>query len=452
MVRRCIDRCPLLTFFVLAYALSWSVAIPLALQAQGVVDLGWPGALHYLTAFGPALSGIIVARLLRAPDWLGRDAPAGPPRRAFRWWVVGAAAPLMFFVIAQLTARMAGQQAIAWAALGQVNFLPGLGIGAWLLWFATSGCGEECGWRGFALPRLQRRHSALTSSVLLSIGWAGWHLPAFFYVPSYLALGPSIVPGFVLGILSGAIVLTWLYNSSGGSLLAVILWHASFNFVTGSPNAAGLTAAVTSAGVMAWAAWILWRYTGVTLTSASPRHRSVRASRRERTRVLPGDDLIATPIETITHAVTIARSPRAVWPWLVQMGAGRAGWYSYDWLDNGRQHSAEHIVAALQQIDVGALMPALPGATDGFTVLRVDQGRSLVIGWILPDGTRLMTWAFVLEQVEAGTRLLVRVRGGPEYRFHGLPTWATRIAVRPVHFVMQRKQLLGLARRAEHPA
>jgi membrane protease YdiL (CAAX protease family) len=97
-----------------------------------------------------------------------------------------------------------------------VNFLPDLGLGAWAVWFATSGCGEELGWRGFALPRLQRTHSALISSVLLAIGWAGWHLPAFFYLPSYTAMGLQILPGFFLGVLAGSIVLTWLYNSSGG--------------------------------------------------------------------------------------------------------------------------------------------------------------------------------------------------------------------------------------------
>jgi hypothetical protein len=154
----------------------------------------------------------------------------------------------------------------------------------------------------------------------------------------------------------------------------------------------------------------------------------------------------------MTHAVTIARPPQDVWPWLVQMGAGRAGWYSHDWIDNGRRRSAEQIVSALQQLDVGDLMPALPGVTDGFTVLRVDDGRSLVIGWILPDGTRMMTWAFVLEPAPEGTRLLVRVRGSSAYRFHGLPRWATMPTVRPIHFLMQRKQLLGVARRAERSA
>ena len=129
----------------------------------------------------------------------------------------------------------------------------------------TSGCGEELGWRGFALPRLQRTHSAFISSLLLTTGWAGWHLPAFFYVPSYTAIGLRILPGFFLGLLAGAIVLTWRYNSSGRSVLAVALWHASFNFVTGSPDAGGIVAAVTSSLVMVWAVVVLWRHDWTTL-------------------------------------------------------------------------------------------------------------------------------------------------------------------------------------------
>ena len=186
------------------------------------------------------------------------------------------------------------------------TFCPDLGLMAWALWFLTSGCGEELGWRGFALPRLQRTHSAMASSVLLAIGWAGWHLPAFFYIPSYTAMGLRILPGFFFGLLAGAIVLTWLYNSSGGSVLAAVLWHASFNFVTASPNAGGFVAAVTSTLVMVWAIVVVWRYDWTTL-SAPTAVRSVRATREEKTRALPGDERIPEAIDTLTHGVTIRR-------------------------------------------------------------------------------------------------------------------------------------------------
>jgi pimeloyl-ACP methyl ester carboxylesterase len=179
--------------------------------------------------------------------------------------------------------------------------------------------------------------------------------------------------------------------------------------------------------------------------------RSVRATHDERTRALPGDERIPHAIDTLTHGVTIRRAARDVWPWLVQMGAGtRAGWYSYDWLDNGRQPSATRIVPELQHPAVGTIFPALPGATDGFVALAIEPGRILTLGWPALDGTTEVTWTFVLLEVAPGvTRLLVRARGGPGYRFHGLPLMLTRLVVRVVHFIMQRKQLLGIAHRAE---
>ena len=141
--------------------------------------------------------------------------------------------------------------------------------------------------------------------------------------------------------------------------------------------------------------------------------RSVRASRTERTRPLPGDDLIPEPIASLTHAITIRRSPRDVWPWLVQMGAGnRAGWYSYDFIDNDRHRSADRIVPDLQTIAVGALFPAAPGMVDGFHVVDFDYARCLVLGWRTRTERRAdRDVGIVLEERPNGnTRLIVRAR------------------------------------------
>jgi pimeloyl-ACP methyl ester carboxylesterase len=133
------------------------------------------------------------------------------------------------------------------------------------------------------------------------------------------------------------------------------------------------------------------------------------------------------------------------------MGAGsRAGWYSYDWLDNGRQESATRVVPELQHPTVGTIFPALPGMTDAFVLLAIEPERLLILGGPAPNGAPEVTWAFCLDEVAPGvTRLLVRARGGPGYRFHGLPLLLTRLVVRVVHFIMQRKQLLGIAKRTE---
>lgn len=256
------DRCsltrhPLTTYFVLSYAMSWIIAVPLALQAQGITHTHLPFTLHYFMAFGPAVAALATASLLHEPL-------SGRQRKSKRsllyrslWWTVGFGSPLAMYAVAQLAARIASQNAPSWQDLGRVNFLPQLGFTAWWLWFATNGLGEETGWRGFLLPRLQQSRSPIVSTVVLTIGWAGWHVPAFFYLPSYAAIGISIVPGFFFGLFAGAVVLTWLYNRSGGSVLAAAFWHASFNFVTASPAAAGFTAAVVSMLVVAWAVAVL---------------------------------------------------------------------------------------------------------------------------------------------------------------------------------------------------
>ena len=108
---------------------------------------------------------------------------------------------------------------------------------------------------------------------------------------------------------------------------------------------------------------------------------SVQATTREHLLALPGDEMIRHAADSLTHAITVHCSRRELWPWLIQMGADRAGWYSYDMLDNGGRHSAEKILHGLQHPSVGAVFPALPGRRDGF-VLAGGRAGTL-------DGARL---------------------------------------------------------------
>ena len=182
---------------------------------------------------------------------------------------------------------------------------------------------------------------------------------------------------------------------------------------------------------------------GVLLVAPNDTSRSVEATRDEQTRSLPGDDLLAGPKLSMTHAITIRRPPHDVWPWIAQMGAGsRAGWYSYDFLDNRHHQSAKQIVSELQHLNVGMVFPALPGKTDGFTLVAFEPRHFLILDFKAADGTRLVTWAFVLESLNDGsTRLIVRARG---------TSGAVGNCLFPVvHYIMERKQLLGISSRAE---
>ncbi len=99
-----------------------------------------------------------------------------------------------------------------------------------------------------------------------------------------------------------------------------------------------------------------------------------------------------------------------------------------------------------------AVFPALP-KVDVFVVAQFEFEKSLVLAWRQPDGKYQTTWAFVLHQPQPGqTRLIVRGRAAPGYRPLGLPEWAAMLLARPAHFVMQRKQLLEIAHRAESHA
>ncbi|MGZ3406233.1 MAG: SRPBCC family protein, partial [Polyangia bacterium] len=140
---------------------------------------------------------------------------------------------------------------------------------------------------------------------------------------------------------------------------------------------------------------------------------------------LPSDALIPNAFAEDTMGIDIAATPEAIWPWLVQMGCHRAGWYSHDRLDNAGVPSATEIVPALQQIAVGDMLPATPVGDSAFEVLVVEPTSTLVLGGVfdVADGkqTRFAgpkperfwqaTWAFVLHPLDAHTtRLTVRAR------------------------------------------
>ncbi|MEJ2209677.1 MAG: type II CAAX endopeptidase family protein [Anaerolineae bacterium] len=257
-------RHSLVLFFVLAYGLSWAVEIPLALRARGLLATPIPWSLHYLAAYGPLLAAILVTGLTD-----GREGLKALGGRMFKWrvrpvWWLVALAPLVLYALLALVLRFIPGQEASLAALGQIDFLPNLGAGALLVWFLTFGLGEETGWRGFALPRLQRGRSALSATVILWALWALWHLPLFFYL-----YDTTIIVGFLLGLLAGAIVFTWLYNSSGGSILLTAVWHGAFNFVTGCVACkAGVAAAVVSTFVMVWAVVVVVWFKPATLSHA----------------------------------------------------------------------------------------------------------------------------------------------------------------------------------------
>ncbi len=198
----------------------------------------------------------------------------------------------------------------------------------------------------------------------------------------------------------------------------------------------------------------------------------LKATAEESARPLPGDKFVADPAVTIMNAVAIAASPAEVWPWLAQMGSGRGGWYAYDFVDNDGHPSANTIVAGLQKIAVGDVLPSLPGATDSFVVAKVQPGEDLVLVVPSADGGVGLSWEFFLVPFSQHcTRLLVRgrvaadwpsglagtrqpgARRRPIELVYALLGKIPREVMMPIalfgHGLMQERQLRGIKRRAE---
>jgi hypothetical protein len=168
------------------------------------------------------------------------------------------------------------------------------------------------------------------------------------------------------------------------------------------------------------------------------------ATDEEAARTLPGDELLAEPDLVATRAITIAAPASAVWPWIVQMGPGRGGAYTYDWIENRLGidiHSANRIVPELQHVEVGEVMEVKPGSP-GMVVEILEPERA--IGWRSEDGG--WVWTFVLLETDGGTRLLSRnrIRAG-----RSLPARLGMIVMEPGSLVMERKMLHGIKQRAE---
>jgi membrane protease YdiL (CAAX protease family) len=250
----------LILYFVLAYAISWAIGIPLALEHQGLLAPRIPNWAHYFVAYGPLLSAVIVTGLSEGVLGLKNLWERLTLWKVPSIWWVAAFSPLIIGVVVILGLVLVTGEPISIATLGEVNFLPPLGIGALAL--LTFGIGEETGWRGYALPRLQKNRSALSATLILAVFWALWHLPQFFYL-----FDPAIAIGWGIGLFAGAIVFTWLFNSANGSILILAVWHGCFNFMSASDAGNGVLATVVSTLVMIWAVVVIWWFKPQNLSS-----------------------------------------------------------------------------------------------------------------------------------------------------------------------------------------
>jgi membrane protease YdiL (CAAX protease family) len=221
-VRDWVDHHRLAAFLAITYGFTWLVQA--IVVASGLGPSWTQSILIGFGGFGPPVGAAVVIWASGGDlrKWVGQFFHW---RIGARWWAVALGLPLVILVAGSVLFVALGGP----VDLSSFPF-PGIYLFA-LVWGTVWGGGQEdLGWRGFMLPLLQDRYTALTSSLLVGVAWAGWHLPLFLNATTTHGGWPlSQQLLWVVSILSGSVLWAWMYNSTGGSVLAVAVFHAGVN-------------------------------------------------------------------------------------------------------------------------------------------------------------------------------------------------------------------------------
>jgi membrane protease YdiL (CAAX protease family) len=234
------SRSPVLWFFVLTYVLTGvgfyvhhevsrrlAAGVPAGTPLERTPVWTWMRYAPFVTGTGPSLAGLLMTLFLYGLPGIWRLAWQLAPWSGGRAWPVLAVClllPLGVIVlpIGILAALGASVPPPSWQRLDTYFYVAVVGGG-----FLGPGLFEEIGWRGFALPHLQRRYSALVSGLVIGLVWAFWHWPNFV-IPADSP--PSWHPlAYVPLIVALSVLFTWVYNATGGSLFAVVLLHGAIH-------------------------------------------------------------------------------------------------------------------------------------------------------------------------------------------------------------------------------
>jgi membrane protease YdiL (CAAX protease family) len=228
----------LIVYFAMAYFFSWLVFVPLGLNHHGIIYL-FPDDVdhartmdvwHAIGGLGPVLSAILTILFFYGRKGVDRFFKTYSLKKmTLTEWLLSFSPILLFFFAIVISYFVNGEWLDPIQFFEKNSLSDPIPFLMWLLPLLTYGFGEEGGWRGYALPELQSKYSALVATIILTVFWIGWHIPTFFY--RYHLSGFMLV-GFVLGLFAGAIWMTFLFNYTHGNLLVVSLWHFTFNLVS----------------------------------------------------------------------------------------------------------------------------------------------------------------------------------------------------------------------------
>ena len=252
MVRSCSRVGGLFGFISFAYLISWIFWLPLAVLPGATQPHSPLRYLHLVGSLGPAMAGII---------WCHRIGGRAALRQLFTrlclWrvhWLWHLAVWLGPFLLLTLGQMAVGGRLVLGTILQPSPEYPELPV--LLYWLATLifyGFGEEIGWRGFALPVLQERFSPLQATLMVTVIWAVWHWPLFLFSPGLANLNAAGMAGWLFSLLTGACILTLVFNGTGGSVLLAAGFHATMDIAfLGPPEVMMVVGALISIiGIMA---------------------------------------------------------------------------------------------------------------------------------------------------------------------------------------------------------
>jgi membrane protease YdiL (CAAX protease family) len=228
------SRSPVLWFFVLAYAITGvGMCVVYLFLARRLPLMTWLPYAAYFTGTGPSLAGLLMILWLYGLPGIRRLTWQLSPWSVRRGWRVLAVCLLLPIGVAVLTITVLAMLGVAVPRLSPLwltKYLYAAVIGQG---FLGPGLFEEIGWRGFALPHLQQRYSALVSSLIIGLVWACWHFQNFMSLdpfPVFLDPFPWLdVAVYVPTLMVYSVIFTWVYNSTGGSLFAVVVLHGAID-------------------------------------------------------------------------------------------------------------------------------------------------------------------------------------------------------------------------------
>ncbi|HOV10424.1 MAG TPA: type II CAAX endopeptidase family protein [Bacteroidales bacterium] len=218
----------LITFFGLAYLISWTIWFPLYGHIFGFTGLPTLPYHHGLGGLGPLIASFLTTMIYGKQDGLKMLLKKCLQLKPFIYLTIALLSPFILAFIATVINYFVDDTPVNLSGLLTCKEFPQFSLLTFFIYnLVFFGFGEEVGWRGFALPRFQNKFNALTSSIILTIFWAVWHWPLFFYRPGYISMDLAGIFGWTFSLLTGSVLLTWLFNSSKASILICAVFHST---------------------------------------------------------------------------------------------------------------------------------------------------------------------------------------------------------------------------------